>query len=682
MTVFKAGLRAAAIVAAAVAMAGCATQMAGGPPSQPTSPADAAAKAAATGHYKAAVHDYMRAASQAGQSDARRHYRFEAGLAAAQGGDAQTARQLLAGINPGSLSHTNRARYNLAQREISIANLSPDEALARLPRPARNTPPSVAQRVWEKRADLHFANDDLVQGIQALVQRDVWLMNDRAVRANDNRIYDKALDAIGLGIGPHSRAAADAGRTTRGWLALAAIGQQQFPDRAARNKALSNWQKQYPRHPANRDILTQRFHYAGATQLAPHQPGRPNGTPSGQGPQPSSNQVAIALPLTGQFQNAAQAIRDGFMFAYQNKPEGMPQPLIYNSDDMSPQALVSQAQNDNVGILVGPLDKTKVTAMSKRSTPMPEIALNTPDNDNNRPGFYQFSLAPEDEAKSAAAHAVQAGYSHALALVPSSDWGNRVLDAFRSALTARGGQLIGYQTYDESSHDHSKAIQAVLQNQNKADFIFVAAQPVQARLIRSQLKYYHATDLPMITTSHAFSGTVNPGEDVDLDDVHFVDMPWLLGHGGTITRLRAEAAQAYGAEATSYSRLFAMGMDAWLLARRLDHSGLSSGQPIEGMTGVLSVQPDGRIKRYLGWAVFHGGRPQTLTMPSISQAKTGDAESRQPGPALPGGANAPASSTSGSTTGVSSTPGTVSGQPQPQPQPSPSSGNGSWSSGG
>ncbi|KEZ78514.1 penicillin-binding protein activator [Salinisphaera hydrothermalis] len=678
MTLFKAGLRATAIVAAALAMAGCASQMAGGPSSKPSNPADAAAQAAETSHYKTAVREYMRAASQASQPAAQRRYRLEAGLAAAQGGDAQTAQQLLGGIDPSQLDPTNQARYNLAQREISIAGMSPDQALTHLPKPARNTAPAVAQRVWEKRADLHFANDEPVQGIEALVQRDVWLMNDRAMRANDNRIYDKSLDAIGLGIGPNSRAAKDAGKTTRGWLALAQIGQQPFADRTARDKAIAQWQKQYPGHPANRTILADRFHYKNATQVTRQKPGQ---MLNGQAPQPTSDQVALALPLTGQFQNAAQAIRDGFMFAYQNNPAGMPQPLIYDSNTMSPQALLSRAESDNVGILVGPLDKSKVQAMSDLSLPMPEIALNTSSDADQRPGFYQFGLAPEDEAASAAAHAVQAGYTHALALVPSGDWGDRVLDAFRSALAARGGQLVGYQTYDESSHDHSQAIQQVLANQNNADFIFVAAQPLQARLIRSQLKYYHAADLPMVTTSHAFSGTVNPGEDIDLDDVHFVDMPWLLGHGGTITRLRSEAADAYGDEAKSYARLFAMGMDAWLLAHKLDQSGLSTGQPIEGMSGVLSIQPDGYIKRYLGWAVFHNGRPQTLSMPSISQAKSGDSYAQQQQKNNAGNGNSLSAPRSGNNAVAPTAAGPSTSSQSTPAAPSSSGNDASWSSG-
>lgn len=628
MTVFKSGLRAAAIVAAGLAVAGCASQRAGGPSAQPSNPGDAAAQAAATSHYKKAVKQYVRAAGQAHQPDKKRQYRLEAGLAAAQGGDTQTAQQLLDGVDPSRLDQTDQARYHLAQREISIADLSPHQALKRLPKPARNTAPAVAQRVWEKRAELHFADHEPVQGIEALVQRDTWLNNDRALRANDNHIYDKSLDAIGLGIGPNSPDAANAGKTARGWLALAEIGQKPFSDRSARDQALADWQDQYSGHPANRSVLRERFDYAEATRVNQKQPAQ-MGTAIGQAPQPSSDQVAIALPLTGDFKNAAQAIRDGFMFAYKNNNGGMPEPLVYDTSSMAPQALISRAQGDSVGILVGPLSKPKVKAMSNQSLSMPEIALNRTDQASQHPGFYQFGLAPEDEAKSLATHAEQAGYDHALALVPSGDWGDRVLDAFRSALAARGGRLVGYHSYDSNSHDHSQAVQSVLADQDNADFIFVAAQPRQARLIRSQLKYYHAVDLPMLTTSHAFSGSVNPGKDIDLNDVRFVDMPWLLGHGGTITRLRTEAVNTYGDEAKSYARLFAMGMDAWLLARQTDHDGLSRDQPIEGMTGVLSVQPNGNIKRYLGWAVFREGRPQTLSLPSMDQAKTGDNYSQQ-----------------------------------------------------
>src|SRR5699024_11249099 len=373
-----------------------------------------------------------------------------------------------------------------------------------------------------------------------------------------------------------------------------------------------------PNHPANRTVLKERLHYHGSTEAVRSE--------AGQFAPPSnieSAQVAIVLPLSGRFKNAAQAIRDGFIFAYENSPADMPKPIVYDSGSMSAEQIVARAHSDNVGILVGPLLKEHIEAVASASGSLPEIALNVSSKVKPRPGLYQFALAPEDDARSVAVHAVQNGLDNALVLVPHGSWGDRVLDAFRRQLKAEGGHVVDYKTYDGNSHDHTRAIQALLQHKQSANYIFVAApQPVQARLIRSQLKYYHAGNLPMITTSHAYAGVVDTTKDVDLNDVHFVDIPWLLGTGGTIARLRHEADSDYKTEATQFARPFAFGMDGWLLARRLYQGQLNQGSPIEGMTGILSTQPNGHIRRYLGWAVFQGGRARTLSMPTFGGAKS------------------------------------------------------------
>lgn len=622
-------LRSALAVLFMVVLAGCATS--GGPNANAgsgyqASPADAAASAAIEGDYARAAQLYVSAAGQASQPAMQRQYRFEAGLSAAQAGDAQTARQMLASIDPGTLDDTDHARFNLAQREIAIADLSPIEALAHLPPPARNTAPAVAERVWDKRAQLQFAANNPVAGLGALVQRDAWLTTDRAMQANDARIYDHAVDAIGLGIGPDSPDAAHAGQTTQGWLALADIGQRQFANRADRDDALARWQQNYPGHPANRSVLARQFDYQSRMAVTPTERGLPGSAGASGMPgavQAPNHQVALGLPMSGAFQNAAQAIRDGFEFAYQNNSAGLPSPVFYDTSGMSADALAAQASQDQIGVLVGPLDKDKVAAMARQSLSIPEVALNTIDTPVQRGGFYQFGLDPADEAAAAARHALNQGYHTALALVPRGEWGDRVLDGFRKTLAGEGGQLVDYRSYDSDSHDHSQAIQQVLGTGDspRADFIFVAAQPNQARLIRSQLKYYHAADLPMVTTSHAFSGQVDADSDIDLNGVYFVDMPWLLGNDGTIARLRSEASDRYGSEATSYARLFAMGMDGWVLARRAAQGQLKAHDPLEGMTGVLSIEPSGHVTRYLGWAVFRNGRPQTLSMPTLSEAR-------------------------------------------------------------
>ena len=303
--------------------------------------------------------------------------------------------------------------------------------------------------------------------------------------------------------------------------------------------------------------------------------------------------------------------------------------MIYDTNTMSATDLQRRAESDRVGVLVGPLDKPKVAEMSRLNSRIPTVGLNYSDSPDARPGFYQFALAPEDEAREVARHAADEGHRGALALVPSGGWGSRVFDAFREAFEQRGGQLVNYATYEPSEPDHRDPIQAVLRNRSGADFIFVAGQPDQARLIRSQLRYYRARNLPMFTTSHAYTGTVNAGDDIDLNGVGFADMPWVIGQGNFLETRRTEAEQRYGTTAKHYKRLFAMGMDAWRLTDRIAAQGLSGGDVFEGMSGVLKVNPDGTIRRYLAWAVFRNGEPQLVEMPSMSDARN-DTSSRDP----------------------------------------------------
>src|SRR5699024_1960776 len=111
------------------------------------------------------------------------------------------------------------------------------------------------------------------------------------------------------------------------------------------------------------------------------------------------------------------------------------------------------------------------------------------------------ALAPEDEARTAVAYAASQDWHSALALVPRGNWGGRVLDAFRDAFSERGGELIDYASFNTSHYDHRQAVQNVLRgfhNGAAIDFIFIAARPAHARLLRSQLRFYQAAELPVV----------------------------------------------------------------------------------------------------------------------------------------------------------------------------------------
>src|SRR5205807_554284 len=165
--------------------------------------------------------------------------------------------------------------------------------------------------------------------------------------------------------------------------------------------------------------------------------------------------------------------------------------------------------------------------------------------------FYQYALSPEDEARLAARRILDDHHRRGVALVPAGDWGERVLAAFKQELQAGGGELLGTAVIDASRTDYTGSITDVLrisdstaryrrlesalgtklqfEPRRRADieFIFAAAQPNTERLLRPQLRFHYAGDIPTYATSDAFEPDVRANEE--LDGLMFPDMPWMLG---------------------------------------------------------------------------------------------------------------------------------------------------------
>ncbi len=201
-----------------------------------------------------------------------------------------------------------------------------------------------------------------------------------------------------------------------------------------------------------------------------------------------------------------------------------------------------------------------------------------------------------------------------VALVPDGEWGRRVLAAFTQELNAAGGQLLDTATYDPDSTDYAAAISQVLRiNESAArakrlesvlgtrlttqwrrrgdvSFIFSAGEAQAERLLRPQLKFYFAGDVPTYATADAFEP--NSSANQDLDGLIFPDAPWLLG-GALVDSVRdaTNARWPSGGPAPQYSlrlrlRCGAHG-DGAARDRRRKRSATSLA--VDGLTGHLSV---------------------------------------------------------------------------------------------
>jgi outer membrane PBP1 activator LpoA protein len=90
----------------------------------------------------------------------------------------------------------------------------------------------------------------------------------------------------------------------------------------------------------------------------------------------------------------------------------------------------------------------------------------------------------------------------------------------------------------------------------------------------------------------------------------FPDMPWMLSIDSRPTEIREAATAAFGDSPAKRGRLFAFGYDAFRLAESLKRG--SSIDP-KGLTGTLSLDAQGRVRRELEWVRIKSGTPTPLS---------------------------------------------------------------------
>ncbi|MBV9726711.1 MAG: penicillin-binding protein activator [Gammaproteobacteria bacterium] len=351
---------------------------------------------------------------------------------------------------------------------------------------------------------------------------------------------------------------------------------------------------------------------------------------------PVGPHIALLLPVTGRAASAAISVRDGFMTAYyQLPPAERPGVQIYDTGSQSIAEALTQALGAGADIVVGPLTREEVTAAADfPGLRVPVLALNfLPPERTPPPQFYQYALSPEDEARLVARRVLDEHHRRGVALVPAGEWGTRVLAAFRQELQAGGGELLATAQIESARTDYSSAITEVLRisdstarfhrlesilgtklqfeprRRNDIEFIFAPAPANLERLLRPQLRFHFAGDIPTYATSDAFEPDVRANED--LEGLIFPDMPWMLG-GELADAVRAATREAWPQGGPHRGRLFAFGFDAFRLTQALRHAGVSGNITVAGLTGRLSLDAQRHVRRELGWAQLHDGALRLL----------------------------------------------------------------------
>lgn len=488
------------------------------------------------------------------------------------------------------------------QAEIALARGDTQRALTLM----REIPAAGDAAALATRARIQFNTNRVPDAVGSLIARDRLLTDAAGREANQRLILDGIREALGRGA--DIRPPADADALLAGWLELGRIVADARAGALGVQRRVQTWRSRYPAHPASEELWRDLLDRPAASGDLPRQ-------------------IALLLPLSGRAEAAGIAVRDGFLGAYYEQGASLrPRLRIYDVAARDAPSSYLQAIADGSDFVVGPLTREEVSGLASladgRAT---TLALNfLPDGVVVPERFYQFALSPEDEARQVARRAIADGHMAGLALVPRSDWGRRVQSAFAAEFAAAGGQLLDQADYAPDTADFNELLQKLLRTTGQrgstpradAQFIFVAAQPLHGRLIRTQLRFNYASALPVYATSDIYdpAGTSN----VDLDGVIFLDMPWVLDPYGPAMTARESAERAWPDDRTGQrGRLHAFGYDAFRLVGELRRLRGRTSTPLPGLTGRLAVDGEGRVHRELDWAQVVDGRPVLLPPPAL-----------------------------------------------------------------
>jgi outer membrane PBP1 activator LpoA protein len=596
------------------------------------------------GDYQGAAALYLQAAAKASGRQAL-SFRLQAAGSLIRGADYLRATRLLDELPEAELDGELQQHYAVNRAAIALGGQHPDQALEILADVPSDGPFVADYR--RLRAEAYLQNGRFFPSAQERVKLDSLLTDPESKLGNDfaiwealNNLTDAELQQLRTAPPPD---------VLSGWMELVELSRLYLQQPDALAEVVPHWQRRYRGHPASVAFIDELL-----------------GTLRNAGQTPAS--IALLLPLNGSFHDAASAVRDGVLAAYYATPEsGMrPQLLVYDSGD-TPESAVSAYQEATAAgarFVIGPLRKDAVRAIAGQpNLAIPVLALNqiqeqnptetgtgdgtlnpVEDQSENRAGkqpipgsaLYQFGLAPEDEAREVARTAWREGYSRSIALLPNTEWGERVYAAFASEWQTLGGAVLETRRYDAGQADHGKSISAVLnldsskarhlqlsrhlgkklefepRRRQDVDFVFLIASPKQARLIRPQLSFYRASTLPVYSTSRVYTGHPDIAKDADMNGIIFCDMPWTLESGGNWDHLQQAITGYWPANASRYARLYALGIDAYRVVPYLGQLNDSMFDAYHGVTGNLSVDSAGKIHRTLRCAKFRNGRPVLL----------------------------------------------------------------------
>lgn len=256
-----------------------------------------------------------------------------------------------------------------------------------------------------------------------------------------------------------------------------------------------------------------------------------------------------------------------------------------------------------------------------------------------------YGLAPEDEAKQLAEFIFNKGYRAPIVIAAQSSLYQRMDDTFkkhwrilnnlenkqranitsvsfndsnslREGITQALDVAQSNQRINQIEYMTNDEVYNMPRSRRDIDAIVAFASPQDTELlnpiIEASLNPYDGKQVPVYATSRSMDYDSGKNQWRDLQNVHFIDMPWLMP-SHSWQPLQQEVEQAWQNQNTMQKRLFAFGFDAYQLLPQLGMLNTLKYLSHEGLTGTLSLNQQGEVIRKQPQAIIRNEEVQMLS---------------------------------------------------------------------
>ncbi|MEE9552031.1 MAG: penicillin-binding protein activator, partial [Gammaproteobacteria bacterium] len=405
-------------------------------------------------NFAAAAEEYLRLADQ--HKNYSGLFTLKAAGVYIEGNIIDHAKLILSTIDQHKLTTTQQTQKNILHAKIALLENNPIDALALLSidLPAEATR-SLLVTYYETRSLALEKGKQFLDAAKDRILLDSYLDSDEKLNENHKMLWRVIAHMEIQDINDYRTTSSE---ILVSWLELAIINKTILHNKDNLVAAIDLWNQRYPDHPALIEIVPNMFTISEQMGTLP-------------------GKIALLLPFNSKYNEASNAIREGFMAAWYATENEKPIIQIYNADAQNILHAYQLAIDEGAEFIVGPLEKAAVKTLISNGEPLVRtMVLNHYENDFDPsvdtdqtsaiPRLIQFSLSPEDEARQVAERAWFDGNANALIITPDTPWGERILNAFTIHWEQLGGNILEHVTLVQNSKDYSAPVKQILNIDN------------------------------------------------------------------------------------------------------------------------------------------------------------------------------------------------------------------------